>query len=252
MKSSWLALALLTAATGRAAGASPPAQDFSVEFTDCIESIGVGLVPTAAVRASVPAEFTLAGESDPVTPVVVRTARCRGIGVDGGRARPGTIVQIGLVLVPPDFTGDINNFTLWYDTSDARLAQRLRQAGVAAQDVPGIVDAYVPAVPGDSDPLVVLVPPPARPTLAVAGHVTASSAPAGSFDANWWAQAGSARIKMETDVPSIFIGTADLTLWTSPEGPLGKLLGGGVASFPVLQQFNTFALARMSVSVSNP
>ena len=36
--------------------------DFSVDFTDCVESIGVTLVPTEKARAKVPSQFVLAGE----------------------------------------------------------------------------------------------------------------------------------------------------------------------------------------------
>ena len=134
------------------------AAGFSIDFTGCIESIGVGLVSTDAAQAYVPAGFVLAGAGFPVTAIVVRTSRCDGISVDAGRAQRGIVVQIGLVLVPPDFTGDINNYTLWYYTSDAKLARELQRAGVAAQWVPGLVDVYVPQVPGDPDPLAVLVP----------------------------------------------------------------------------------------------
>lgn len=242
-----MAALCLAAGTG-AAGAEPGSAPFSVDFRDCIESIGVGLVSTDSARAVVPAGFVLAGEGTPVTPAVVRTSRCRGISVDGGRSDAGVIVQLGVVLVPPDFTGDINTYALWYFTSDARLADRLRAAGVDAQLVRDIADAYLPQVPGDSDPLVVLVPPPARPPLAVGGNVTASDVPAGIFDANWWTMAGHTRVKMATNVPTIFIGTADLTLLTNPSNPIGQLFGGGSVSFPVLQQFNTFAHARMTVT----
>jgi hypothetical protein len=238
--SSWFA--------GSDAASAAPGPSFSVDFRDCIETIGVALVPTDEARAMVPPSFVLAGEGTPVTPAVVRTSRCRGIAVDGGRSDPGAVVQIGLVLVPPDFTGDINNFTLGYFTSDARLAERLRRAGVDAQHVPTIVYAYLPQAPGDSDPLAVLVPPPGRPQLAVGGHVTASNVPAGTFDANWWSESGHARVKMATDVPTIFIGTADLTLLTNAANSLGQLFGGGVVPFPILQQFNTFAHARMTVT----
>lgn len=241
-----LVLAILGAAD--ASIAAPKISNVSVDFRDCVESIGVTLVPTDQARASVPAGFVLAGEGTPVTPAVVRTSRCQGISVDGAREKAGEIVQIGLVLVPPDFTGDINNYTLWYYTSDAKLAQALRRAGVDAQHVPTIAYAYLPQAPGDSDPLAVIVPPPGRPQLAVGGHVTASGSPAGSFEANWWAQAGAARVKMDTDVPVIFIGTADLTLLTSPSNAIGQLFGGGSVPFPILQQFNTFAHAHMSVT----
>src|SRR5215510_6546532 len=93
-------------------------QDFNVEFTNCVESIGVGLVPTEVVQPLVPAGFHLVGEGQPVTPIVVRTADCGGIAVAGERSKAGSVVQIGVVIVPPDFSADINNYTLWYYTSD--------------------------------------------------------------------------------------------------------------------------------------
>jgi hypothetical protein len=243
-----VALAVFALALAAPMTAAPPGADVSVDFRDCVESIGVTLVSTDEARASVPPGFVLAGEGGPVTPAVVRTSRCQGISVDGAREKAGAIVQIGLVLVPPDFTGDINNYTLWYYTSDAKLAQALKRAGVDAQHVPTLAYAYVPQAPGDVDPLAVVVPKPGRPELAVGGNVTASDAPAGSFQANWWAQSESARVKMETDVPVIFIGNADLTLLTNPSNAIGQLFGGGSVGFPILQQFNTFAHAHMSVN----
>ena len=45
------------------ASASPDhSANFPVEFTDCVESIGVTLVPTASARLYVPHQFILAGE----------------------------------------------------------------------------------------------------------------------------------------------------------------------------------------------
>jgi hypothetical protein len=110
--------------------------DFTVQFTDCVESIGVGFAPTANLRALIPAEFILAGEGSLLSPLVARTSDCRGIAVDGASPKAGSIVQIGAVIVPPDFTGDINNYTLFYYTSDAKLAHHLTKLGVNIQHVP--------------------------------------------------------------------------------------------------------------------
>ena len=49
-------------------------QTFGIDFGDCVESIGVTLVPTSAARTYVPSQFILAGEGQPVTPLVARTA----------------------------------------------------------------------------------------------------------------------------------------------------------------------------------
>jgi hypothetical protein len=224
----------------------------AVEFTSCVESIGVGLVPTGLAQALVPPAFHLVGEGQPVTPLVVRTADCGGIAVDGRRPRAGSIVQIGVVIVPPDGTGDINNYTLWYYTSDARLATRLQRLGVDAQHVPTIDYAFDPGPAGTSVPLDVAVPRPGRPRLAVRGTVVASDASAGSFRANWWIQGDEGVVKMDTTVPDISIGGADLTLTTPARGPLGELVGGAELSFLVLQQFNTFGAAGMDAGIASP
>jgi hypothetical protein len=219
---------------------------FAVEFTGCVESIGVTLVPTASARAYVPAPFILAGEGQPVTPLVVRTAHCRGIATDGHGPRAGNIVQIGAVVVPPDFTGDINNYTIWYYTSDLRLALQLRQAGVDAQ--------YVPTIDYDyhthDNSLHVRVPLPGLPRFVLSGTVIPSSQPAGSFVANWWQDVRGGRAKMSTEVPVIKIGTADLILTTNANGPLGQLIAASSTGFPIIQQFNTFGCAQMQVTVS--
>jgi len=217
-------------------------QSFSVDFSDCIESIGVGLVSTDAARQYVPPEFILAGEGQPVTPLVVRTARC-GISVEGHGGGVGHIVQIGAVIVPPDFTGDINNYTMFYYTDDLRLALRLNLAGVFAQFDPRIVYEY-----NNSSSLSVRVLLPGIPTLTLTGNVTPSPFPAGSFTANWWQKTFAGPVKMSTKVPVIFIGGADQTLTTRPDGPLGQLIGGSTMGFPIIQQFNTFANAQMTVS----
>jgi hypothetical protein len=222
------------------------ASDFGVEFTDCIESIGVTLVPTANARAYVPQPFILVGEGQPVTPLVVRTAHCGRISTGGYGVRGGDIVQIGAVIVPPDFTGDINNYTIWYYTTDLRLALQLLHAGVTAQYVPTLEYDY----DADDNECHVRVPLPGLPRLAVSGTVTPSSQPAGSFVANWWQEVQGGVAKMGTTVPVINIGGADLVMTTSANGPLGQLIGSSSTGFPIIQQFNTFAGAQMLVTVA--
>jgi hypothetical protein len=166
-------IGVCTGLNGRSAHAQAPpplpngSADFAVEFTDCVESIGVTLVPTANARGYVPSQFILAGEGQPVTPLVVRTARCAGIAVAGEQPRPGEIVQIGAVIIPPDFTGDINNYTIWYYTSDPKLATQLRKAGLDAQQVPTIDYNYQ----ATNDSFSVRVPKPGTPQLDLAGTV---------------------------------------------------------------------------------
>src|SRR5262249_49400012 len=131
------------------------------------------------------------------------------------------------------------------------LASRLSRIGVPAQHVQRIDYEYEP---GNSGPgrFHVSVPLPGRPQLRLDGSVVASDTSAGSFAANWWVKAPAGRVKMATVVPEIFIGTADLVLTTPADGPLGALIGGDTLGFPILQQFNTFQVARMRVSLVAP
>lgn len=216
---------------------------FSVEFSDCVESIGVTLAPTERVRTYVPDRFILVGEGQPLTPLVVRTARCNGIATADHKEKSAEIVQIGAVIVPPDLTGDINNYTIWYSTSAEKLATQLSKVGINAQLMPTIDYQYQPGTSSFS----VQVPMPGEPRLTLSGTVQPSSAQAGSFTANWWQETDTGVVKMSTNVPIIKIGFADLTLTTEEAGPLGQVIGGSSTGFPIIQQFNTFTNARMQV-----
>ena len=222
---------------------TPPSDSTSsaVEFSDCVESIGVGLVSTTDAEALVPAPFIVVGAGAPVTPLVVRTSDCGGIAVDGGPAKAGSIVQIGVVIVPPDFTGDINTYTLFYYTSDVKLAHLLEDNGVPAQHVGHLTYDLTTGA------LHVRVPRPGTPTLSIDGTV-GNPVPAGSFVANWWSGDVGGAVKMSTNVPAIAIGEADLVLTTNPDGLLGQLIGGESIGFPLIQQFNAFAGAHMDIT----
>jgi hypothetical protein len=224
---------------------------FQVEFGNCVESIGVGLIPTEQAQALVPAEFHVVGEGQPLTPLVVRTADCGDISVDGYSPKAGSIVQIGVVIVPPDITGDINNYTFWYYTSDAKLAHHLERVGINAQQVANLDYDYDPEGGGPT-PLNVRIDQSGELTLRLDGMVVESTTPAGSFAANWWVKTDHGFVKMETRVPQIFIGSASLLLTTNPNNTLGQLIGGTSTSFPILEQFNSFANAHLTVRSLTP
>ncbi len=157
---------------------------FDLGLTNVVETIGLDLVPTDEAEALVPEEFVLAGEGGPVTPIVVRTSHADGISVNGGTPTPGSVVQIGLAVVPPDGTGDVNSYTLWYCTDHALLAYKLLQAGFLVQYVPSL--DYDLAFSGGVGDLHVSVPFPGYPRLVVDGTVAAPSGPPAPFVANWW------------------------------------------------------------------
>jgi hypothetical protein len=219
--------------------------DLSVVFSNCVESVGMSLVATERARALIPAPFHLAGEEQGLTPLVVLAVRGE-IALAGQRPTPGAFVQIGLVIAPPDGTGDVNVYTCWYYTSHAGLARSLRRFGVHAQHVPQIDFRYVPST--GRAPLSVVVAQPGEPALSLDGSVGEPHEPL-SFVANWWASSDNARVKMTTSIPTSLVGEASLTLTTDPQSALGQLVGGASMDFLVLQRFNMFAHARLNVGL---
>src|SRR5262249_42000028 len=102
---------------------------------------------------------------------------------------PGTVAQVGITILAPEGDGDINNYTLYYDTDSAQLAKQLRKAGVNAQYVPGLTYE----VSGARDFLEIGVPPPSKARYEVAGPIIPPTALPVLFTANWW------RVREEDD-----------------------------------------------------
>jgi hypothetical protein len=222
-------------------------QGFDVSFRDCVESIGVTLVDTESATARVPFPFVPVGMGTPFTPLVVRSASCQRISIDGGRARAGAVVQIGAVIVPPDGTGDIDNYTLAYYSDDRGLVDTLKSLGIFASFAP--IAYRLGEVENAEASLEVVVKGRAHSRLRISGTVVPSSTPVGSFVANWWAKTQHGSIKLSTSVPAIALGSASLVLDTEPGGELSELFAGASISFPILQQFNGFSAAAMDVSL---
>jgi hypothetical protein len=230
---------------GEAAAGLHRSADFAVSFADCVESIGVTLVGTETAAQWVPEPFVLAGAGTPVTPLVVRTAHCREVAI-GRKGRPARVVQIGAVIVPPDGTGDIDNYTLWYFTDSAKLKGALQRAGLVVHEAPIEYDLR-----SEDEPpaLTVRVGGRRKPLLRLEGSVAPAPGPAGSFLANWWSKKrDGGTLKLATSVPVIAIGGADLVLSTQSGSDLADLLGSDGTGFPILQQFNEFSDAEMQVS----
>ncbi|HEX6765878.1 MAG TPA: hypothetical protein VF103_10385 [Polyangiaceae bacterium] len=219
--------------------------DFDVSFADCVESIGVTLASTDTVGSLVPSPFVPVGAGTPVTPLVVRTASCGRISVDGKRGSPGSVVQLGAVIVPPDGTGDINNYTFRYYSDAGKLVEALERAGLSATKA-RIDYRFDDAVGAPS--LDVAVKAHGRAELHLGGVVAPTSAPAGSFLANWWVDTRRGALEMSTNVPAIAIGSAALVLDVRADGDLDELFGATSIAFPILQQFNAFDAAEMHVS----
>ena len=223
-----------------------PPVNFTIALTDGVENVGIGLVSTEQAKQLLPSPFKLANNGEPVTPLVVLAARCQGIAVTGAVPTPGTFVQIGLIVAPPDGTGEINIFTLWHYTTHLTLARALKNAGIASQHVPTI--EYDLALGGKAGSARLTVPAPGQPPLLLAGAIREPSQSI-TFNGNWWAKAGNRLLKLNSVVPDATFSDAELTLTTRATNPLGHLIGGETLNFAILQRFNTFPRVRTEVSV---
>jgi len=237
---------------GQAPAAVPlqtPASSFGVEFTDCSELASITTITVAKARSVVPASFTLARDVGGV-PFVVRVAHCGAVSIDGSAADAATVAQLGVSIAPPDGTGDINNYTAWYYTTSLRLAVKLRLAGVPAQWVPRLGYDLVQNSANIGTLSVDMTA--GHPAFRVTAPVVEPAAATIAFQANWWIQSGTHRTKMTTPIPGLRFGSATATLTTHRDGRLGGLLEGSTETFALLDSYNRFDQAHMTVAANTP
>ena len=226
------------------------APGFSVDFSQCTEFAGVGPVDFAKASSLVQPAFTTLPVGSAAA-IVVRATRCAGAQVDGGAAVPTIISQIGIEIVPPDGTGDINNYTLIYVTDNARLALAFRLAGLPAIFDPTITYEFTYDSTGKSGELYVEAEGAGLPAYFLTGTESDPSGAGFDFKANWWYQGFGGVIKQASDFPNIAFGSANVTLHTSRESVLGKLIGGNSdADFHFLPVRGVYASAHMDVTIS--
>lgn len=246
-------LSAATAATIFAQPA-PRGRDFPVEFSGCSEYVGTGPVSHARASLFVPAPFVAANDGSGNATLVVRAAQCASVKVENFPAESGSVAHIGVVVVPPDGTGDINNYTLAYATSSRRLAQRLERAGFAVLTDSDLVYEVTPNPPVTTSELYVEVSPESEAGWSITGAVQANAFLTIPFTANWWAKVREGSMKMSTAIPSIAFKPAQAKIITRRSTVLGQLLNAnsydqfGARPF----DFNVrgeFALGQMSVTV---
>jgi hypothetical protein len=167
-----------------------------------------------------------------------------------GVARPTELSQIGINLVAPDGTGDINNYTVIYVTNNQALAEHFQIAGLPAVFDPQLTYEYTPDPIGTSGELYVVAAGQGLPAYCLFG--TETDPPPNSqqsFLANWWFTGDGTKIKQSTSFPVISFGTAAVTLYTSNTSLLGNLIGGNTASnFSFLSVRGVYPAATMTVT----
>jgi hypothetical protein len=230
--------------------ASADIRSFKVQFVGCTEFVGWGPVSLAAAQPLVPAGYVIAGAADGQAAIVVRATSCEAVRVDQSPAQPTELSQIGINLVAPDNTGDINNYTLIYVTNNRALAERFQAAGLPAIFDPQLAYEYTPDSGGLSGELYVSAA--GEDLLPYFLFGTETEPPPNSqqrFLANWWSTEPEGRMKQSTLFPAISFGMAAVSLYTSNVSWLGKLIGGNTdANFSILSVRGVYPVATMTVS----
>jgi len=226
------------------------ARGFSVDFTQCTEFVGVGPVDFARASSLVQPAFTTLPVGSTAA-IVVRATRCAGAQVNGGPGVPTIISQIGIEISSPDGTGDINNYTLIYVTDNAPLALAFRIAGLPAIFDPTLTYEFTYDSTGKSGELYVEGNGQGLPAYFLTGTETDPSGGGSDFKANWWYQGFAGVIKQASDFPNIAFGPANVSLHTSREGVLGKLIGGNTdTDFHFLPVRGVYPAAHIDVTIT--
>lgn len=233
--------------------ASAESLSFKVGFSNCEEFIGEGPVALAPAQRFVPPGYLITATPRGQAPIVVEMTRCEAVKVDGTRAVPTTISQIGISIASPDGIGTINNYTLIYVTNNPFLAEALDRIGVPASYDPAITYEYTPESKGNGGVLYGAVPNANVPAYFFYGQET--EPPPNTqhlFTANWWHGTGDpTRVRQQTTFPAISFGTSHVTLYTSAFSALGQLIAGNAyGNFSILASRGVYASAEMIVSAS--
>jgi hypothetical protein len=217
---------------------------FDATLKNCTELVGLGPVPFVAARALVPASYSLVPFNGSAG-LVVRVGRCEAA-LDKGASQVTTIAQVGIAVIPPDGTGDINNYTLLYSTDNAQLAKELNQAGQPAEFDPHLAFE----LNSSSGEIYAAVSPGAQPAWFLAGSAAAPVPPAVPTVANWWFNGSRGVVKVTTSIPSISYGQAAFSLHTSMSSLIATLIGGNTySSFVFFNGRGVFTDAQLTITV---
>lgn len=215
-------------------------KDFDVDFSNCSEFAGIGLVPAANARPFVPAGYTLAGDATSAL-VVVRVAKCQSAVVDGKAVDETVTSQVGVTLQGPDASADINNYTVAYATNQPRLHAAFQAAGVDADNSKQLALSLNGATLSASSASA------HGSSFQVQGSSAVPTAAPTTFVASWWANGNHGALRSRTEFPAIRFGGASTTLSTTPGSSLAALLGSDTFTFAVLDSYNTFTSSHLEV-----
>jgi len=229
---------------------------FTVDFSQCTEAVGVGPVSLAKASALVPAPFVVL----PITTllpaattaaIVVRAVNCSAVQVNGGARVPTNVAHIGVEIVPPDGTGDINNYTLIYVSDNPDLVQAFNHAGVPALLDSRLTYQFTYDSTGTAGEIYVKAEGAGVSAYFITGTETDPTTPGFDFKANWWFHGAYGTVKQASDFPDIAFGTAAITVHTDRTSMLGQLIGGNTdGDFHYLPVRGRNPSAHMDVTVA--
>jgi hypothetical protein len=223
MKSTVSFLCLLLAAAPGYAGMQAH-RAAAITFSDCTEFAAEGPIALAGAQTLVPSSYTITGANSGLAQIVVRATSCQALTVDGLAQGPAIVAHVGINIVSPDGTGDINNYTIIYATTSDSLARSLERLGLPALYNPALAYEFTPNSDDSFGTLYAEISGDELPPYFLYG--TETNPPPGTeapFLANWWYNGRFGVIEMATIFPDIAFGTADETLYTSKSSLLGRL-----------------------------
>ena len=200
-----------------------------------IRRVGAGILSGCATAGA--RGFVIAGAANGQAAIVVRATSCEDVSGDHSPALPIELSQIGINLVTPDGTGDINNYTVIYVTNNEDLARRFQTVGLPAVFDPQLTYEYTPDSSELAGELYATAAGEELPAYFLFGAETEPPPNSQqSFLANWWFTGPGGRVKQSTLFPAISFGTAAVSLYTSNASLLGKLIGGNTSVASILRR----------------
>jgi hypothetical protein len=236
----WVVVCLLGCVTSRALAANV---SFDVQFDQCGEFVGIGLVPFDKARKLVPPQYTLA-VYDGKAMIVVRVASCQSVSVDGKNPKPAHTAQIGISVVIPGTTAQIDNYLLWFVTDSGVLHGKLQAAGIQNGNDQQLSVVFAPS--GATGPLHIDVNAPRFPAFPVTGVITSPPGAPTPFVANWYADTRNGTLRMHTEF-NIGFGSADAGVAPEAGSALAELIGSDPLQFGLLDSYNEWKAAKMEL-----
>lgn len=222
-----LALACATCAWAAPPGAAADAGDlkpaFSYGGTDCVEPGVTVSVPIDRARAAVPEPYvprSLSGEADRAAVVLV-VAKCGALDLDGRAVAGRTVVDAGVVIESPDFSGGAHVYQLWHLSDAPAISERMAEVGVhgghvgdlAVEDAgAGPLERATAAVPWATSPY----------DLAVDAAVDGTS----FSTTTWWHRGPRGVVRLRYGFPRASTRTGTGRLTARAGTPLATLIGG--------------------------